>query len=363
MRLENKIALIVGAGQAPGKSEAIGNGRATALVFAREGAKVCCLDRYLEVAQETAEMINEQGSEAFAIAADVTDEDAIKNAVTACTNRWERIDILHNNVGISVEGGDAALEDITLEAFDRIMDVNLLGTMLTCKHVVPVMREQGGGAIVNISSASAYWTGHPTVLYPASKMAMISFTRQVAITNADRGVRANVILPGLMDTPMAVDRRVETLGRSRDDIAAERDARVPLLNKMGTGWDVAHAALFLASEEASFDTGIEMPVAGGSLARVGCSRAGHATQGIHRPVSTCQTTFEKTPRTFLVRRFVPSPNCQGCQKYRRQTDFLDLALPTFSVEQCRIAQPLDRAGQIKYHRHPMVRVRQVKLRS
>ena len=140
MRLENKTALIVGAGQAPGKSEAIGNGRATALVFAREGAKVCCLDRYLEVAQETAEMINEQGSEAFAIAADVTDEDAIKNAVTACTNRWERIDILHNNVGISVEGGDAALEDITLEAFDRIMDVNLLGTMLTCKHVVPVMR-------------------------------------------------------------------------------------------------------------------------------------------------------------------------------------------------------------------------------
>ena len=269
MRLENKTALIVGAGQAPGKSEAIGNGRATALVFAREGAKVCCLDRYLEMAQETAEMITEQGSEAFAIAADVTDEDAIKNAVTACTNRWKRIDILHNNVGISVEGGDAALEDITLEAFDRIMDVNLLGTMLTCKHVVPVMREQGGGAIVNISSASAYWTGHPTVLYPASKMAMISFTRQVAITNADRGVRANVILPGLMDTPMAVDRRVETLGRSRDDIAAERDARVPLLNKRGTGWDVAHAALFLASEEASFVTGIEMPVDGGSMARVG----------------------------------------------------------------------------------------------
>ena len=98
---------------------------------------------------------------------------------------------------------------------------------------------------------------------------MISFTRQVAITNADRGVRANVILPGLMDTPMAVDRRVETLGRSRDDIAAERDARVPLLNKMGTGWDVAHAALFLASEEASFVTGIEMPVDGGSMARVG----------------------------------------------------------------------------------------------
>ena len=143
------------------------------------------------------------------------------------------------------------------------------GTMLACKHVLPVMRDQRGGAIVNISSASAYWTGHPTVLYPASKMAMVSFTRQTAIQNAAYGIRANVILPGLMDTPMAVDRRVEALGRTREDIAAERDAKVPLLGKMGTGWDVAHAALFLASDDAGFITGIEMPVDGGSLARVG----------------------------------------------------------------------------------------------
>ena len=269
MRLDDKIALIVGAGQAPGASEAIGNGRATALVFAREGAKICCVDRYLEAAQETADMIEKEGGDAFAVEADITDEDAVNAAVAACTDRWDRVDILHNNVGVSVEGGDAALADISREAFDRIMDVNLLGTMLTCKHVLPIMRDQGGGAIVNISSASSYWTGHPTVLYPASKMAMISFTRQIAIQNADRGVRANVILPGLMDTPMAVDRRVEALGRTRDDIAAERDSRVPLLNKMGTGWDVAHAALFLASDEAGFVTGVEMPVDGGSIARVG----------------------------------------------------------------------------------------------
>ena len=269
MRLENKIAMVIGAGQAPGASEAIGNGRATALVFAREGAKICCVDRHLDSAQETADMIAAQDGEAFAAAADVTDEAAIEAVVSACTGRWGRIDILHNNVGVSVEGGDAPLADVTTKAFDRIMDVNLLGTMLTCKHVLPVMRDQDNGAIVNISSASAYWTGHPTVIYPASKMAMISFTRQIAIQNADRGVRANVILPGLMDTPMAVDRRVEALGRTRDDIAAERDAKVPLLGKMGTGWDVAHAALFLASDEAGFVTGIEMPVDGGSMARVG----------------------------------------------------------------------------------------------
>lgn len=269
MRLGNKTALIIGAGQAPGASDAIGNGRAAALVFAREGARVFCVDRYLEAAQETAEMIGAEGGEAVAVAAEVTDEEAVAAAVAACLDRWGRIDILHNNVGVSVEGGDAPLGDVSAEAFGRIMDVNLLGTMLTCKHVLPAMRAQNGGAIVNISSASAYWTGHPTVLYPASKMAMISFTRQVAIQNADRGVRANAILPGLMDTPMAVDRRVEALGRTRADIAAERDARVPLLNRMGTGWDVAHAALFLASDEAAFVTGIEMPVDGGSMARVG----------------------------------------------------------------------------------------------
>lgn len=269
MRLENKTALIVGAGQAPGASEAIGNGRATALVFAREGARICCLDRHLDAAQETADLIGEAGGEAFAVACDVTDEAAIEAAVAACLEKWARIDILHNNVGVSVEGGDAPLDKVSAGAFDTVFNVNLLGTMLTCKHVIPVMREQRAGAIVNISSASAYWTGHPTVIYPASKMAMVSFTRQIALQNADCGVRANVILPGLMDTPMAVDRRVEALGRTREDIAAERDSKVPLLGKMGTGWDVAHAALFLASDEAGFVTGIEMPVDGGSMARVG----------------------------------------------------------------------------------------------
>jgi NAD(P)-dependent dehydrogenase (short-subunit alcohol dehydrogenase family) len=258
MRLKDKVAIIIGGGQAPGESATIGNGRATALLFAREGAKVCCVDRRLESAQETADMISKEDGVAMAAAADVTDETAVETAIKACAKEWDRLDILHNNVGISVEGGDTTLDKISTEAFERIFDVNLLGTMLACKHALPIMRAQ-----------SAYWTGHPTVIYPASKMAMVSFTRQIAMQNADAGVRANVILPGLMDTPMAVDRRVEVTGRTRDDIADERDSKVPLLNKMGTGWDVAHAALFLASDDAGFITGVELPVDGGSMARVG----------------------------------------------------------------------------------------------
>ncbi|MBE11238.1 MAG: 3-oxoacyl-ACP reductase [Rhodospirillaceae bacterium] len=269
MRLKNKIAVIIGGGQAPGAREVIGNGRATALLFAQEGATVCCVDRDLKSAQQTSEMIIEAGGTAMASTADVTDESAMEKVIKHIAMTWSRIDILHNNVGISVEGGDTPLENISTEAFERIFDVNLLGTMLACKHTLPIMRQQKSGAIINISSASAYWTGHPTVLYPASKMAMVSFTRQIAIQNADAGVRANTILPGLMDTPMAVDRRVEATGRTREDIAAERNARVPLLNRMGTGWDVAHAALFLASDDAGFITGVELPVDGGSLARVG----------------------------------------------------------------------------------------------
>ena len=269
MRLEAKVAIIIGGGQAPGESAAIGNGRATALLFAREGAKVCCVDRSLESAQETTDMIAREGGTAIAAAAEVTDETAVETAIKSCANEWGRLDILHNNVGISVEGGDTTLDKISTKAFERIFGVNLLGTMLACKHALPIMRDQKSGAIVNISSASAYWTGHPTVLYPASKMAMVSFTRQIAMQNADAGVRANAILPGLMDTPMAVDRRVEVTGRTRDDIASERASKVPLLNKMGTGWDVAHAALFLASDDAGFITGVELPVDGGSMARVG----------------------------------------------------------------------------------------------
>ncbi len=223
MRLKDKIAIVVGAGQAPGATSAIGNGRATAVLFAREGAKILAVDRSLEAAEETAAIIR-------------------------------------------AEGGDAPITEIETEAFDRIVAVNLRSVVYTCKHALPVMRAQRSGAIVNISSTAA-WEEYPWVTYKATKAAVIALTQQLALQNAAYGVRANVILPGLMDTPMAVDRRAEAWGRSRDEVAAERDAKVPLLGKMGTGWDVAYAALFLACDEAKFITGVALPVDGGRSCR------------------------------------------------------------------------------------------------
>lgn len=266
MRLEEKVAMVVGAGQTPGAT--MGNGRASAMIFAREGARVLAVDRDLASAEETVALIRDAGGEAQAMAADVTDEASLAAAVRACVDRWERLDVLHNNVGISVAGGDASPTEITVEAFDQIMAVNLRGTILACKHALPVMRAQNAGAIINISSVAA-WENYPWVAYKASKSAMIAYTRQVAIQNAEFGVRANAILPGLMDTPMAVDTRARAWNRSRESIVADRDARVPLRGKMGTAWDVAQAALFLASEDARFITGVALPVDGGASCRVG----------------------------------------------------------------------------------------------
>lgn len=266
MRLEGKVAVVVGAGQTPGPT--MGNGRATALLFAREGARVLAVDRDRESAEETARLIRDAGGESAAFEADVTVEASLEAAIADCVARWGRLDVLHNNVGISVAGGDAAVTEITTEAFDRVMAVNLRGTVMACKHALPVMRRQASGVIVNVSSIAAV-ENYPWVAYKASKSAMIAFTKQLAIQNAEYGVRANVILPGLMDTPMAVDTRARAFNRPREEIAAERDARVPLRHKMGTAWDVAHAALFLASDEAGFITGAALPVDGGASCRVG----------------------------------------------------------------------------------------------
>ena len=265
MRLEGKIAVIVGAGQSPGQG--LGNGRATALRFAREGAKVLALDRDLESTEQTAAMVRADGGECVAFEADVTDEATLAAAVSFTLDRWGRIDILHNNVGVSISGGDASPLEIGEEAFDRICAINLRGTVMACKHALPVMRRQHAGSIINISSIAA-WAGYPLVAYKATKAAMIAYTQQVAIQNAEFGVRANVILPGLMDTPMAVDTRARASGKSRAEVAAGRDARVPLRHRMGTAWDVANAALFLASDEANFITGVALPVDGGALVQI-----------------------------------------------------------------------------------------------
>jgi len=266
VRLKDKVAIVVGAGQSPG--EGMGNGRATVLRFAQEGARVLAVDNRLASAEETAALANKDGGASVAFEADVTRESTLKAAVDAARKRWGRVDILHYNVGVSLGGGDAPLADIGEEALDRIFAINLRGCIMAVKHAVPIMREQRSGVIITISSLAAL-EQYPYVAYKATKAGMIAFTQQVAIQNAEYGVRANCILPGLMDTPMAVDTRARRTNRSRAEVAAERDAKVPLRHKMGTPWDVANAALFLASDEASFITGVALPVDGGGHVKIG----------------------------------------------------------------------------------------------
>lgn len=266
MRLKGKVAVIIGAGQGPG--EGLGNGRATVLRFVQEGAAVLAVDRELASAEATVARVAKDGGDCVAFQADVTNERTLAAAINAACERWGRIDILHNNVGVSIAGGDASALEITEEAFDRICAINLRGTVMACKHALPVMRAQRSGVIINISSIAA-WAMYGTVAYKATKAGMIAYTQQLAIENAEFGVRANAILPGLMDTPMAVDTRARASGKSRAEIAALRDAKVPLRGRMGTAWDVANAALFLASDEANFITGVALPVDGGALVKIG----------------------------------------------------------------------------------------------
>jgi len=266
MRLKDKVAVIVGAGQTPGAT--MGNGRATALLFAREGAKVWAVDRDVASAQDTVAMIEKEGGIAAAAAADITDEAAVKKMAAGCVAKWGRIDILHNNVGLSLAGGDTVIEEITPDAFDRVTAINLRGMVITCKHVLPIMKKQKSGSIVSISSL-AVLESYPYVAYKTSKAGVVALTEQIAYMYAADGIRANAILPGLMNTPMAIEARVKSSGKSREQVIAERDAKVPLGRRMGTAWDVAHAALFLASDEARFITGVSLPVDGGSHVRVG----------------------------------------------------------------------------------------------
>ena len=267
MRLEGKIAIVIGAGQSPG--EGIGNGRATVLRFAQEGARILAVDRDLASAEDTAALARQEGGECVAFEADVTREATLATAMQSAVDRWGRIDILHNNVGVSVGGGDKPIEELSEEAFDRVSAINLRGTIMACKHALSIMRRQRSGAIVNISSVAAFENSYPLVTYKVTKAGMVAFTQQLALQNAPYGIRANCILPGLMDTPMAVDTRARVSGKSRAEVAAQRDARVPLRHRMGTAWDVANAALFLASEEASFITGVQLPVDGGALVNIG----------------------------------------------------------------------------------------------
>jgi NAD(P)-dependent dehydrogenase (short-subunit alcohol dehydrogenase family) len=263
-RLEGKVAVVIGAGQTPG--ETVGNGRAMAMLFAREGASVLCVDRVAERAEETVEMIAAEKGVASSIGADIVK--AIDNAaiIEAAKARYGGLDILINNVGIG--GGDAPAHRLEEAAFDRIMTVNLKGMWLTIKAALPTMREQGGGAIVNISSLAAR-AGGIQFAYEVSKAGVNRLTTSVAQSNARYGVRCNAIMMGYMDTPMAVVGIATATGRPTSEVRAERDARVPLGGKMGDGWDTAYAALFLASDEAKFVSGAILPVDGGMGIRIG----------------------------------------------------------------------------------------------
>jgi NAD(P)-dependent dehydrogenase (short-subunit alcohol dehydrogenase family) len=263
-RVEGKAVVVVGAGQTPG--ETLGNGRAMALLFAREGGRVLCVDRAGERAEETAAMITAQGGAASWLAADVAKAADCQEIVQTAKDRLGRLDILINNVGIG--GGDAPAHRLEEAIFDRILAVNLKGMWLTIKAALPVMREQGGGAIVNISSLAAVGGGIQ-LAYEVSKAGVNRLTTSVAQSNARYGVRANAIMMGYMDTPMAVSGIAAASGRSTAEVRAERDARVPLRGKMGTAQDTAYAALFLASDEAQFITGEILRVDGGMGTRIG----------------------------------------------------------------------------------------------
>ena len=265
MRLKGKAGIVVGAGQTPG--ETIGNGRAAAILFAREGAKVILVDRDPKLAQETGDWIAREGGTAQCFEGDWTRAADCKAYVKACMDAWGRVDFLHNNVGTGA--GDAPPAQVTEEAYDRIMQVNLKGCLLSCQAVLPVMREQQSGSIVNISSIAAVAYAPGLTAYKLSKIGMNMLGQQLALSNAKYGIRVNTIMPGLMDTPMAIEGTAKTRNLPKAELRAERDKHVPLKGKMGTAWDVAYASLFLHSEEAKFITGVALPVDGGQSARVG----------------------------------------------------------------------------------------------
>lgn len=263
MRLKDKIAIIVGGGQQPG--ETTGNGRATAIRFAQEGATCLVVDVNKGWAEETLKAIEADGGSGSVFVADITNEAQCKAIIKTCIERYGRIDILHNNVGRSK--GDAPTTELDADMWDELMTLNAKSMFMTIKHTLPVMRKQRSGVILNISSTSSI-CARQTLTYKTSKGAVNTMTHHVAMENAEYGIRANVILPGLMDTPMAIVRRSQERGVDPQVIRDERNAQVPL-GGMGTAWDVANAALFLASDEAKFITGVVLPVDGGASSRIG----------------------------------------------------------------------------------------------
>lgn len=260
-RLKDKCAIVFGAGSSgPGW----GNGKAAAVLYAREGARVACIDIVAEAAEETARIIASEGGTAIAFAADVTKSESVESVVSNVINAFGRIDVLHNNVGVTHMGGPTELSE---EQFQLSIDLNLGSVYRTAKFVLPHMIAGGGGSIVNISSlAGIRWTGYPYFAYYATKAAVNQATMAIAMQYAKQKIRANCVLPGMIDTPL-IYKQISSQYASAEEMIAARNAAVPG-GKMGDAWDVAHAALFLASDEAKFINGVCLPVDGGQSCAV-----------------------------------------------------------------------------------------------
>ena len=260
-RLQDKIALVTGAGSiGPGW----GNGKATSVLFAREGASIFAADRDLGAADETRRLVEEEGGICRSCQADVADSSSVAAMVAACLQAFGRIDVLVNNVGIARTGGIVT----TTEAdWDRVTDVNLKSVYLVCREVVPQMERAGRGAIVNIASIAAHrWTGIPYASYTASKGGVVALSRAIALEFAGKGIRCNSVSPGLMNTPMVHHGLTAAYGKQGDvdNLIRVRDAQCPT-GRMGTAWDTAYAVLFLASDEARYVNGHDLVVDGGLI--------------------------------------------------------------------------------------------------
>ncbi len=261
--LKNKVALVTGAGTVgPGW----GNGKATAVLLARQGASVFGTDINLEAAEETRAIIEKEGGACVVRRCDMTASSEVKAAVDACVERFGRIDILVNNVGGSAPGDPVAM---TEELWDEQLDHNLKTAFLGCKHVLPVMEKQGGGAIVNIASVAGFSHqvgGRVHVAYSTAKSGLLGFTRSTAIAYVKKGIRCNLVVVGTMHTPLVEARLMKQLGaKEAADLVAKRHAAVPI-GRMGDAWDVANAVLFLASDEARYITATHLTVDGGLTA-------------------------------------------------------------------------------------------------
>jgi NAD(P)-dependent dehydrogenase (short-subunit alcohol dehydrogenase family) len=257
-RLSGRVAIVTGAGSRA--SGGIGNGRATSVLLAREGARVALVDSVRSSAAETLEMVEREGGEAFVIEADVTDAEACSRAVAETVRRWGRLDILVNNVGVSGPVGTAV--DVELEEWDRAMRVNVTSMMLMARYAIPEMRKLGAGAVVNLGSVAGLTGGHPHLLYPTSKGAVVQMTRAMAAHHGLEGIRVNCVCPGMVYTPM-----VYAMGMTPE--VRERRRRRSLLQTEGTGWDVASAVLYLVSDDARWVTGTILTVDAGTTAGMG----------------------------------------------------------------------------------------------